>query len=136
MPKILSLIALFLASCVACFADDAKVYYPAQAPATVVSPAASSSPLVTSVLYLIFLGVMAWAAYLLWRRKNAPVGTTATPAAIQISATRPLGNRQFLVVAHYKDQELLLGVGEGFITRLDTPGCQPSTKGEASVCQK
>jgi flagellar biogenesis protein FliO len=99
--------------------EPGKVFYPA-APAPVAAAPSAANPIVTTFLYLAFLGAMGYAAYVLWRRKAQPMRTVkATAPVIDITTTRPLGNRQFLVVVHYKGRELLLGVGPGFISKID-----------------
>jgi flagellar biogenesis protein FliO len=104
--------------------ETAKIYYPASATAsspTAACAPASAHPIVTSIFYLIFLGALGYATYLVWRRKISPRRTTkADERILDVTTTRPLGNRQFLVVVRYKEKELLLGVGQGFITRLDS----------------
>lgn len=125
-------------------AQAEKIYYPAATreltpgkttPATPAVPPAGHSPIATSFLYIAFLGALAYATYIIWKKKIAPQKTVTVKAStIEITTTRPLGNRQFLVVAQYKDKEILLGVGQGFITRLDTaPNLNDK---ESSPCAK
>ncbi len=72
---------------------------------------------------------LAWAVYIFWRKKNVPARTTRAQARIlDVTATRPLGNRQFLVVVRYGKKELLLGVGQGFITPLQADVCMEFEK--------
>ncbi len=124
MKKILSLIALlFLVGVL--HAEEAKIYYPSEAAAPITAvPAgapAKSTPITTSVLYLALLAAMGYATYIMWKKKTVPQRSGATSKEpLQIINTRPLGNRQFLVVVKYKEKELLLGVGQGFISKLDT----------------
>lgn len=111
------------------YAEEAKVYYPAQSsPAALTStegatraePGPKTNPVATSILYLVFLGAMGYVAYTLWQKRTHPQATQKLSAQnLQILTTRPLGNRQFLVVVKYNQEELLLGVGQGFITRLN-----------------
>ena len=138
-------IALFLAHGLFAAEEPAKVFYPAAStPSTMASPLSAAptntAPVLTSVIYLVFLGAMGYVAYVLWRRKVVPQRTKAEKGAtLDITTTRPLGNRQFLVVVRYKSKELLLGVGQGFITRLDESRMAPvnqNTDKESSPCKK
>lgn len=111
------------------YAEEAKIYYPAQgsAVAPAVTPSATpnetgpkTNPVATSILYLVFLGAMGYVAYTMWQKRAQPQATQKLSAQnLQILTTRPLGNRQFLVVVKHNQEELLLGVGQGFITRLN-----------------
>ena len=57
---------------------------------------------------------------------------------LQISETRMLGNRQFLIVAEYEDRKMLIGVCPGRIDYLATlgtaepefPGVEPEKSDE------
>jgi flagellar biogenesis protein FliO len=119
LTRLSILVLFFFASSLHAEETSGKVFYPAPPPAVVATPA-SANPVATSFFYLIFLGGMGYVAYLLWKRKIVPQKSSkAKSSALDITTTRPLGNRQFLVVVNYKDKELLLGVGPGFITRLD-----------------
>ena len=124
MKTILSLLTVFGSVCTL-HAEEAasKVYYPGSASAAAASATPGGSVFV-SILYLVFLAGLAWAVYLFWRKRNVPCNTTRDQARIlDVTATRPLGNRQFLVVVRYGKKELLLGVGQGFITPLETDEC-------------
>ena len=117
-------------------AEDKKVFYPAvntpAANAVATPPTSGANPVATSFFYLIILGGVSYAAYLHWRQKKIPTLNNTKGASLDILTTRPLGNRQFLVVVRYKEKDVLLGVGQGFITHLEsTPN-----SAEGSSCQK
>ena len=66
----------------------------------------------------VFVGLVSLAAGAAWywrRRQTGPLGRRGT---IQIEDTRPLGNRQFLVVASCDGRRFLLGVATGGIKML------------------
>lgn len=69
----------------------------------------------------VFVLLVGLAAGVMWfwrrRRPGGPVGRRGT---IQIEDTRPLGNRQFLVVASCDGRRFLLGVAAGGIQMLST----------------
>ena len=70
---------------------------------------------------LILVVALALAAGGVWvlvqRRKTAPSGGRAA-RKLQIDETKPLGNRQYLVVADYDGKKFLLGVTPGRIQML------------------
>ena len=130
MKKILSLLIAFGLSC-ALHAEEvaSKVYYPGSPDKSSAASATPAGSVFVSVLYLVFLAGLAWAVYLFWRKKNIPCHTTPGQARVlDVTATRPLGNRQFLVVVRYGKKDLLLGVGQGFITPLDIGQCLEETE--------
>lgn len=105
--------------------DSSKIFYPNAAQPKAVAPVAAAHPIMASIVYLAFLGGLGFVVYGMWNRKNCPVGgRKIAPSALEITATKPLGNRQFLVVVKHNSEEILLGVGQGFITRLS--GCENS----------
>ena len=125
---------LFLVATCSLFAEESakEVFYPAAETAAVVAPHSAGGAFLTSVFYLLFLAAMATVAWYVWRKKVIPnQGKAAfTTETIEIGATRSLGNRQFLVVAKIGGKELLLGVGPGFINKLET------LKNEEASCEK
>lgn len=122
LTRLSVLVLFFFAISLHAEESSGKVFYPAPPPAAAATPT-SANPVATSFFYLIFLGGMGYVAYLLWKKKVVPQKSSkAKASALDITTTRPLGNRQFLVVVNYKDKELLLGVGQGFITKLDSSG--------------
>lgn len=123
MKQILSLFVLLSFAGVV-HAEESKIYYPAEKPAPAMAAPAGvpqkSAPVTTSVLYLALLASMGYAAYVMWKKKTVPQRShVQSKEPLQIVNTRALGNRQFLVVVKYKEKELLLGVGQGFINKLD-----------------
>jgi flagellar protein FliO/FliZ len=67
------------------------------------------------VLAVVLAGAGAW-VMLQKRRGNALL--TRGPKKLQVEETRPLGNRQYLVVANYDGKKFLLGVTTGQIQML------------------
>lgn len=73
----------------------------------------------TLVIAVLLAGAGAWV--LIQRRKGAPM-ISRGPRKLQLEETRPLGNRQYLVVANYEGKKFLLGVTTGqiqMLTKLD-----------------
>jgi len=77
-------------------------------------PAGSGSGPLTIVGAVALAGAGGW---LLWRRRRNPLDARAA-RQLAIDETRSLGNRQFLVVASYRDKKYLLGVCPGRIDLL------------------
>lgn len=131
MKKTVSLLLLILAtSLFAQEAPQAEIIYPAsdEIPAgkeTILLPdgaAPVGGGAATGVFYVIFLAAIGTIVWYFWRQRS-PSGAGACPKSlkgIEIGSTRSLGNRQFLVVARYKDKEILLGVGPGFIHKVES----------------
>lgn len=83
-----------------------------------------------SLIVVVALLLAAGGAWLLLqRRKAGPAGGRGRK--LQIDETKPLGNRQYLVVADYDGKKFLLGVTPGQIQML-TPldDSQPAKNGE------
>ena len=126
---VISCVVLATAQPLSAFAGDAADKPPA--PDTVLYPhgsAAASAPAPTPrddsgygarTLLVVALLLAAGGAWLLLRRRAGP-GFLAGRAAhkLQIEETRSLGNRQYLVVAVYEGQKILLGVTPGQIQLL------------------
>lgn len=80
------------------------------------------------VVALLLAGAGAW--ILLQRRKAGPHGSRNL-RKLQIDETRPLGNRQYLVVADYEGKKFLLGVTPGqiqMLTALDEKNVSKNTE--------
>ena len=112
----LLLAALALAALPARAVDDSKVIYPKSlAPATAPEAASSAGLGATTILgALVLAGGGAW---MLWRSRGVKIAGREAQA-LAISETRPLGNRQYLVVASYEGKKFLLGVCPGRIDLL------------------
>ena len=111
--------------------DETKIIYPKKA----VDPAKpgltgdhdSSRSLVFVVALLLAAGGV-WV--LIQRRKSGP-GGGRNLRRLQIDETRPLGNRQYLVVADYDGKKFLLGVTPGRIQMLTPLDASAAKTGEA-----
>jgi flagellar protein FliO/FliZ len=55
--------------------------------------------------------------WLVWRNRRS-TASGRTSSALAVEETRPLGNRQYLVVASYEGRKFLLGVCPGQINML------------------
>ena len=97
-------------------ADDAQVIYPGGTPG-VAAPVPKAGE---GFGFVTVLGVVVLAAaggWMLWRGRKVSVGGKDSRLLL-IDETRPLGNRQYLVVASYEGKKLLLGVCPGRIDLL------------------
>jgi flagellar protein FliO/FliZ len=123
-----ALAVLLAAGCLAALPLSAQ---PAAAPApgTVLHPGSGALPEafpathpgsgggLGSAVVIVLCG--AAGAWLWWRlRRNAAAGANRGDRKLAIAETRPLGNRQYLVVADYEGKKYLLGVCPGRIDLL------------------
>lgn len=97
-------------------ADENQVIFPGGAPAAA-APAAPATARVgfTAVAAIVLLA--AAGGWMLWKGKKVHLGGREAKS-LAIDETRSLGNRQYLVVASYNGQKLLLGVCPGRIDLL------------------
>lgn len=106
------------------------ILYPRSA-ATAEAPAATRPPGSNATLLLLALAAAAAGGWLLWRQYHSRKGLmTRAASKLSVAETRPLGNRQYLVVADYDGRKFLLGVCPGRIDLLSpldgsTPPKQP-----------
>jgi flagellar protein FliO/FliZ len=125
---ILISIALLAALPLAAPAKDEVIYprnaTPAGAPAG--EPAGASRNWITG---LLGLACAAGAGWFYWRnRAMGGTGPGRLPRKLTIAETRPLGNRQHLLVADYDGRKYLLGVCPGRIDLLTPLGDDPPDK--------
>ncbi len=106
------------------------IIHPAEAPRAEVAAAPSNSGGGFGAVTLV--GALALAAGGFWfaKRGRMPGMGARDLRHLAVEETRPLGNRQFLVVAAYDDKRFLIGVCPGrieFLTALDggTPRREP-----------
>ena len=96
-------------------------------PAT--APEHDSSRSLILVVALLLAAGGAW--LMLQKRKAGPAGGRGRK--LQIDETRPLGNRQYLVVADYDGKKFLLGVAPGRIQMLTPLNDNEDGKGEGKA---
>jgi flagellar protein FliO/FliZ len=133
------LAALLAAGCLAALPLSAQTVA-ANAPGTVLHPgaalpqafpaaAAGSGTSFASTIVIVLCGLAG--AWLWWRlRRNTAANVGRGDRKLAIAETRPLGNRQYLVVADYEGKKFLLGVCPGRIDLLaplglEGPGTPP-----------
>lgn len=99
-----------------------------------VSPDWSSLTL-RSLGFLLLLGLVAYGVSRIAKRSfNNSINTSKKEGKVFVSDSRPLGNRQFLVVAEYGDQKHLLGVSPGKIEHLaKLEGSSDNEQSERSI---
>lgn len=118
-------LGVFFAQPVSIFAQSDAAVSPSPA-APLLAPAAAhgNGGLAQVVLVLLFL--VALAAGAMWFVRNGGLAQFAAQRSkgaarkLQISETRMLGNRQFLIVAEYEGRKMLIGVCPGRIDYLST----------------
>jgi len=121
LPVVIGCVVLAAAQPMSGSQEPAPTPDPMRAPDAVIYPkgstGASAAPSqdlgYSSPFYLVFAIVVAGAgAWILWKRRAgaALVPGAGKGAKLAIEETRPLGNRQYLVVAAYEGRRFLLGV--------------------------
>jgi flagellar protein FliO/FliZ len=88
----------------------------------------SSRPFILAIA-LLLAGTGAW---ILIKRRKAGVLGGRGQRKLQIDETRPLGNRQYLVVADYEGKKFLLGVTPGQIQMLSPLDRDPAKQKDGS----
>lgn len=116
-PVFIAVFALGLLAATPSLRAEDQVIYPRSAPPAGL-PAGREAP--GSSLLLPFLAVAAAAAggWLLWRQRRMADGPSGAARKLSVTESRPLGNRQYLVVADYDGRKYLLGVCPGRIDML------------------
>jgi flagellar protein FliO/FliZ len=107
------------------------IIYPKNAgDSAVPAPAAERDTSRSLILLVAFLlaGCGVW--LLVQRRKSGPA--SGPGRKLKIDETRPLGNRQYLVVADYDGKKFLLGVAPGQIQMLTPLSGDKIERGESS----
>lgn len=83
------------------------------------APAAPARPGDSNRLLIVLAAVAAAAGgWLLWRQRQAGGGAAGVARKLSIAESRPLGNRQHLLVVDYDGRKFLLGVCPGRIELL------------------
>lgn len=124
MRRLLLLIAVLLLPLSVSRAED-KIIYP-RTPATVGALPDKPGTGVSPMLLVSALIAASAGCWLLWRQRRSPHGLTGSQARkLSVAETRPLGNRQYLVVADYEGRKFLLGVCPGRIDMLSPIGDDP-----------
>ena len=97
--------------------DESKVIYPKAAAENTGAVAATSASALNATTVLGALVLAGGGGWLLLRSRQAKA-TGRVAHALTIDETKPLGNRQYLVVASYEGRKFLLGVCPGRIDML------------------
>ena len=79
-------------------------------------------------VFAFLLAAAAGALFYLQRRRAGGSPLAVGGRKLQIEETRPLGNRQYLIVANYDGKKLLLGVTPGQIQMLTELGERSTEK--------
>lgn len=127
MRRLLPGVVLVLAALLApvARAQDDIIHPRGTAPAD--APASAPAGGLNSLFLLGTAIAAAGAGWWLWQKRRT--GTTGgAPARLVIAESRPLGSRQYLVVADYDGKKFLLGVCPGSIEMLTPLDGQPPPK--------
>jgi len=127
---LLAFCALPLTTSAASTVDESKVIYPKASTEAAGSAAATNNTALNSTTILGALVLAAGGVWLLLRSRN-PKAAGRVSGALAIDETKPLGNRQYLVVASYEGKKFLLGVCPGridLLSPLDTAAAAKSAR--------
>lgn len=113
-------VALGFAAASAADPKGGEVIYPRN-PQAADAPADERSGRANSMLVGVALLAAAAGGWLLWRQRRSPAAGAAA-RHLSIAESKPLGNRQYLVVADYAGRKFLLGVCPGRIELLTPLG--------------
>ena len=106
-------------------ASTDQIIYPRNSPDRPSAlPAEKSSAMSNMLITLAALALAAAGAWVLIQRRQSGLLAARGQRRLQIEETRPLGGRQYLVVANYDGKKFLLGVTPGrinLLTPLDEP---------------
>lgn len=110
--------------------NEDKVLQPRDLSDTIYSGEKKDSSLMWSALLFVFmvLVIAGFWAYNKWGGNG--LRKLANSNELRIRETKPLGNRQFLVVVQYGEQRMLLGVAPGMINHLCYLEHDPESAGE------
>ena len=122
---LIALTLLLFALSPAARAQDDIIHPRGTAPAG--SPASSPAGGLNSLFLLGAAAVAGGTGWWLWQKRRT-AATHATGARLAIVESRPLGSRQYLVVADYDGKKFLLGVCPGSIEMLTPLDGQPPPK--------
>ncbi len=112
-------------------ASPDQIIYPrnsAERPAA--APAEKSSSMGNMLIMLAALALAAGGVWVLVQRRQAGPLSARGQRKLQIEETRPLGGRQYLIVANYDGKKFLLGVTPGQINLLTPLGDERTNPGE------
>jgi flagellar protein FliO/FliZ len=105
--------------------DASTVIFPKATASTAPAAEPGSSAGFSTVVGALILA--AGGVWFLLRSRAAKANTGTSMASLKIEETKPLGNRQFLVVASYEGQKFLLGVVPGRVDFLSALKAEEGT---------
>lgn len=98
-------------------------------------PAPTSSAILTTAGYVIFIVLLIGGAVYLLKRGSLPRPFSKGDGALKVLESRMLGNRQFLLVVEYEEARMLVGVCPGRIDYLTPLAGHPLMDTEAEPPQ-
>ncbi len=99
-------------------AAPTQIIYPKNSPERPAGLPAEKSPLSGVLVMVTAIALAAAGAWILLQRRQSGPLSARGQRKLQVEETRPLGNRQYLVVAQYEGKKFLLGVTPGQIALL------------------
>jgi flagellar protein FliO/FliZ len=112
-------------------ASPDKIIYPKNSPERPAGAPVEKSASVTSMLSMLAaLALAAGGVWVLFQRRQAGPLSARGQRKLQIEETRPLGGRQYLIVANYDGKKYLLGVTPGRINLLTPLDAESAGSGD------
>jgi flagellar protein FliO/FliZ len=114
-------------------ASPDQIIYPKNSPERPADAPVEKSTASRTLVMLVAITLAAAGAWILIQRRQSGPLSARGQRKLQVEETRPLGNRQYLVVANYEGKKFLLGVTPGkinLLTPLDTTSAAPVTPEE------
>jgi flagellar protein FliO/FliZ len=99
-------------------ASPDQIIYPKNSPERPVNAPVEKSSAGSTLIVLLAIVLAAAGAWILFQRRQSGPLAARGQRKLQVEETRPLGNRQYLVVANYDGKKFLLGVTPGKINML------------------
>ncbi len=97
---------------------DSKVLQPRDLENTPYGGKPSGNSFIWSIVLFLFMLVVIAGFWIYTKRGGVGLRKLASSNDLRIRETKPLGNRQFLLVVEYGEQRMLLGVAPGVINHL------------------
>lgn len=98
--------------------DDSTILQPKEINDSFYERSSSGNGMVWSVYLFLFMVAVILGLWVYNRKGGLSLNRLSSNNDLKIRETKPLGNRQFLVVVEYGEQKMLLGVAPGVINHL------------------
>lgn len=98
--------------------EDSTIIQPKEINDSFYERGSSDNHMVWSVYLFLFMVAVILGLWVYSRKGGLSLNRLSSSNDLKIRETKPLGNRQFLIVVEYGEQKMLLGVAPGVINHL------------------